>query len=307
MTIAREFLVELGKIPAVENTVNALNSDRSVSPVDWATVVHAELKRKGGNIKYLTDLASHYLSNLVVAFRNPGGKKTPQETIQPTPNLRRLEEIGALLRSATVNRSQSALRDLIFLRDGNRCPITNFAFYGAPRTLTPRCAHNIPFSVRSKTHVHQAIETFTGRILRAEDVQHFINHPANAINIESNVHDSMDLKLAWGIEAREVDHRWHYYFRVVRPVLVSPTIPLDDGDEIQFGKGDAGNRIQLPDPRICNLHLAIARVFAASGAADVFDKYLEDDEDYMSQVPVYFGGPFVADDVLMRRLEVSVT
>jgi hypothetical protein len=83
--------------------------------------------------------------------------------------------------------------------------------------------------------------------------------------------------------------------------------PLNDGDEIQFGKGDAGNTIQLPDPRICNLHLAIARVFSASGAADVFDKYLEDDEDYISQVPVYFGGPFVEDDVLMRRLEVSVT
>jgi hypothetical protein len=65
--------------------------------------------------------------------------------------------------------------------------------------------------------------------------------------------------------------------------------------------------IQLPEPRICNHHLAIARVFAASGAAEVFDKYLEDDEDDMTQVPVYFGGPFVADDVLMRRLEVLTT
>ena len=64
---------------------------------------------------------------------------------------------------------------------------------------------------------------------------------------------------------------------------------------------------QLPDPRICNHHLAIARVFAASGAAEVFDKYLEDDEDDMTQVPVYFGGPFVADDVLMRRLEALTT
>jgi hypothetical protein len=38
---------------------------------------------------------------------------------------------------------------------------------------------------------------------------------------------------------------------------------------------------------------AVARVFAASSAADVFDKYLEDDEDYMTQVPVYFGGPLL--------------
>jgi len=89
---------------------------------------------------------------------------------------------------------------------------------------------------------------------------------------------------------------------------VSATIPLEDGAQIELGRGDGGDKIELPDPRICNLHLAIARVFAASGAAEVFDKYLEDDEDYyMTQVPVYFGGPFVDDDVLMRRIEVLVT
>jgi hypothetical protein len=47
--------------------VNALGSDRSVSPDDWAAVVHVELKRNDGNIKLLTDLASYYLSNLVIA------------------------------------------------------------------------------------------------------------------------------------------------------------------------------------------------------------------------------------------------
>lgn len=86
---------------------------------------------------------------------------------------------------------------------------------------------------------------------------------------------------------------------------MSATIPLDDGDEIRFGRGIAGDAVRLPDPRICDLHLAVARVFAASGAADVFDRYLDDDEEdrYMAQVPVFFGGPFVADDVLMRKLE----
>jgi len=89
---------------------------------------------------------------------------------------------------------------------------------------------------------------------------------------------------------------------------VSATIPLDDGDEIQFGRGIAGDAVRLPDPRICDLHLAVARVFAASGTAEVFDRCLDDepggDEDrYMKQVPVYFGGPFVADDMLMRKLE----
>ena len=101
--------------------------------------------------------------------------------------------------------------------------------------------------------------------------------------------------------------QWKYYFRVVRSNAVAFTIPLKDGDEIEFGCGNGGNQIALPDPRACNLHLAVARVFAASGAAEVFDKYLDDDERDFTGVPVYFGGPWVADDVLMRKLEAAVS
>jgi len=171
-----------------------------------------------------------------------------------------------------------------------------------------------------------AIEAFTGQKLRADTVQQFVNHPANAMNIQRDAHDSMVEKLAWGIEARLVDRtvrlrslvcdpdilmsrrkQWKYYFRVVRSDGVAPTIPLDDGDEIAFGCGDGGDEIALPDPRICNLHLAVARVFAASGAAEVFDQYLDDDECDFTGIPVYFGGPFVADDVLIRKLEAAVS
>jgi hypothetical protein len=55
---------------------------------------------------------------------------------------------------------------------------------------------------------------------------------------------------------------------------------------------------------ICNLHLAIARVSYASGASEVFDRYLEDDDEDVCPLPMYFGGPYVPDDVLMRKLEV---
>ena len=88
---------------------------------------------------------------------------------------------------------------------------------------------------------------------------------------------------------------------------MASTIPLDDGDEIEFGRGGGGDEIALPDPRICNLHLAVARVSAASGAADVFDRYLDEEECDLTGIPVYFGGPFVADDVLTRRLEMAVS
>ncbi|KAI9512094.1 hypothetical protein F5148DRAFT_1146398 [Russula earlei] len=310
-TISREILVELAKceISAVKKLVDDLDGDRSVSPDDWAFNVHQELRQNTGNTTYLTALASHYLSHLIVAFRNPGGKTTPQESIHLTPDLRRIEEIESLLSSAIVHQSQSALKHLIFLRDGTRCPVTGFGMFGDDQVVIPRCAHIIPFSVHSKTHSYQAIETFTGTILKAEDVHQLINHPANAINIQNDAHDSMDKFLAWGIEATLVNDQWKYFFREVRPNRVAPTIRCKDGDEIKFGSGNGGNMILSPDPRICNLQLAMARVFAASGAAEVFDQYLEDDDDddCMSQVPVYFGGPFVDDDTLMRRIEELVT
>ncbi|KAF8329173.1 uncharacterized protein EI90DRAFT_3125511 [Cantharellus anzutake] len=307
--MARELLVELAKckISVVTDLVHALDGDRSASPYDWAATVHQELGQNDGNAKGLTALASYYLSHLVIAFRNPGGKRTPQESIHPTPNPKHIEEITSLLESATICQSQSALRDLIFLRDGSHCPVSNYPFFGKDRVIRPRCAHIIPFSAHSKTHTHHAIEVFTGQMVKAEFIQRFINHPSNAINIGLSAHESMEKTLAWGIEARLVDHRWKYRFREVRPANVSATIPLKDGDEIEFGKGTGGDLIGLPDPQICHLHLAVARVFAASGAAEVFDKYLEDDEDYMTQVPVYFGGPFVDDDELMRRIEALVT
>ena len=79
-----------------------------------------------------------------------------------------------------------------------------------------------------------------------------------------------------------------------------------DGDEIHFGAGPGGHRVTLPDPRICNLHLAICRVSYACGASEIFDQFLWDEDDDGFQVPVYFGGPFVSDDVLMRKLESLV-
>jgi hypothetical protein len=55
---------------------------------------------------------------------------------------------------------------------------------------------------------------------------------------------------------------------------------LNDGDEIEFGKGDDENTIELPDPRFCNLHLAIAWVSAACGYAEVVDRFRKDWEDW---------------------------
>ena len=52
-----------------------------------------------------------------------------------------------------------------------------------------------------KTQTHIAIELFTDSTLDAQTILDNINHPRNALNLESNAHDSMDKYLAWGIEA----------------------------------------------------------------------------------------------------------
>jgi hypothetical protein len=145
------------------------------------------------------------------------------------------------------------------------------------------------------------IETFTGEMLRAEPVQQPINHPANAINIQSDTHDSMDQKLAWGINASDAR-------------LVIRVYGLDRGITQQiaeiFGRGIGGDTVQLPGPPIYNLQRAVVRVFADSGIVEVFDKYLGGNEDDMTQK-----FPFISADrllVIMRFrvcawLEVLVT
>jgi hypothetical protein len=66
-----------------------------------------------------------------------------------------------------------------------------------------------------------------------------------------------------------------------------------------FGKGADAAGIALPDPRICNLHLAVARVFAASGFAEVVDKF---EKDFEGNPPTSF-----ADDLERRLASVRVS
>jgi len=303
-TLARLFIAELARceIPAVKYLVNTLNSsDRSVSPGDWAMAVQGEIQKTGGNMTPLTNLASFSLtclSYLVIGFGKPNVRKAPQDSWPYTPN-RIMDDLCQEL--ATARRHRAVFVEPIIRRDGPYCLITGAPFVG-DESVMPHCTHIIPFSIYDKPILHYAIEMFTGRQLRTENIRHLISHPANTINVEYNTYDSMHRRLAWGIEARSVNNGWKYYFRVVKSVPCFVT--LKDGDEIQFGRGSGGRTIALPDPRACNLHLAIARVlkvFAASGAAEVVDKYLEDFGDDMPAVPVHFGGPSIPDEMLMQR------
>jgi len=252
------------------------------------------------------DLATEYLSHLLIATRNPGGKKTPQDSsTHPTPDTLRLRSIKDLLDDVTVNRSQSALKTLVYKRDGYRCPLTDYPFKSPGRHVNPRCAHILPFSFHDKPVTLRTLEAFTGGAITADVVHGKINLPSNAFNVENNAHDSFD-KLAWGIQAlQQSDGEYKYIFRVVRDEYVAASVRLEDGDEIVFREGENGQLIDAPDPSFCNLKLAIARVMYASGASGLIDEIYGDDDDDEAIVnqPVYLGGPFVSDDTLFRRLD----
>jgi len=189
------------------------------------------------------------------------------------------------------------------MRDGVTCPLTGFRIAPPGRYVVPRCAHIIPFSFHNKHLTLSALESFTGRSITKE-VKDNINHPCNAFNAESNAHDSYD-KLEWGIEAVGNGGECKYLFREIREGI-APTINLVEGQEIIFGNGDSdGEVIDKPNPEYCNIKLALARAMHACGAADIIAEMYgdDDDDDAIVNQPVYFGGPFVSDDVLFRRLD----
>jgi len=204
--------------------------------------------------------------------------KDPPRNPPPSPDSDHATRIDSLLDSATIRPSQTALKRLVLRRDGPSCPITRMPFDG-DGSVIPHCAHIIPFSFHDRPPVLTAIEMFTGNEVTADIIRR-INNPANAMNLESNAHDSMDKKLAWSIEAISVDNEWRYYFRVVRLAgILSFLRPfIQDGNEIKFGEGDNVDGIALPDPRLCNLHLAVTRVFTASVFVEVIDKVYRDTE-----------------------------
>ncbi|KAF8586398.1 hypothetical protein K439DRAFT_1659753 [Ramaria rubella] len=305
--MAQELLTEMQKcpIPDVVGLAFALKSGTcNHDPQTWANQIKACCPRPTEDLKELVVLASHYLTHLAIALRNPGGTKTPQESTHLTPNPIRETQIAELLGNATVKRSQQALKELVMARDGYNCPMTDFSFNDPTVYVVPRCSHILPFSLHEQTQTHIAIEAFTGKEITSEDIQANINHPRNALNLQNDVHDFYDSKMAWGIEAiRQPNGRYKYIYRQVRE-MKPPTMKRSDGDEIQFGKGSLSQKIDLPSPTFCNLRLAVARVLHASGAAEVIDKFEDASETTKCGLPIYFGSPHVSDDVLIERVHL---
>ena len=87
-----------------------------------------------------------------------------------------------------------------------------------------------------------------------------------------------------------IPHRGNIIIEQFDEMQFPPLTKLTGGEEILFANGVGGNRVLLPDPMICNLHLEVVRVSHVSGVSEVFDRCLDDDDENARDVPVHFGG-----------------
>ena len=97
----------------------------------------------------------------------------------------------------------------------------------------------------------------------------------------------------------------YIYRRVPYKTAKGPgTIRLRDGDQIVFGGGPEAARLGPgPNPLLCNLQLAVARVLRMSGAADIIAQIIDDGDD--SDFPhVYIASPAFC-NILTAQLQLA--
>src|SRR5712671_4451072 len=96
-----------------------------------------------------------------------------------------------------------------------------------------------------------------------------------------------------------------YIYRNVPTSSESPgIIRLRDGDQIIFGGGPEAARLGFgPNPLLCNLQLAVARVLRMSGAAEVIAQMIDDGDD-SDFAHVYIASPAFC-NILTAQLQLS--
>lgn len=106
---------------------------------------------------------------------------------------------------------------------------------------------------------------------------------------------------------RDFKH-WSYIFR--QTGLEFSFQQLKDGDEMLFGEQlgptkQATRSEVLPDPLLCSIHLAIAKLMRLSGAAGVLIGMCEDlEEDYMPIPELGLGGEY--DNVFLDNISLRL-
>ena len=105
---------------------------------------------------------------LIDLGRNPGGKRTPQVSVHPTPDWLRLMTIRNLVEKARTSREQGPLKATVscfafntmrgfiifpklYIRDGYICPFSGYSFDpNAQVAVKSKTAHILPFALHTQ-------------------------------------------------------------------------------------------------------------------------------------------------------------
>ncbi|KAK9372016.1 uncharacterized protein V1513DRAFT_453743 [Lipomyces chichibuensis] len=121
------------------------------------------------------------------------------------------------------------------------------------------------------------LSMFAGINLKSRLVGRSINGPSNIFCTDHFTHTLFD-KFIIGVEYVNQQYKLR---KVVTRKAVGPFIArAQDGEELLFGRGPEGATMDLPDGELFNIHLSIADVLHASGAGEVIEKVLQDEDDY---------------------------
>ncbi|KAK0226473.1 hypothetical protein IW262DRAFT_1457710 [Armillaria fumosa] len=249
------------------------------------------------NFSSITQMADEVSTHLCVPFMNPGETRSRTETPATIPEdadaaaTKLLAEYD--LSDPWGRRRQEVLKSLVHLRDGGKCPLSDNPFKGfgtsefllrAPPTL----CHIIPNSIgyNNKTGTLNMICLFAGKTV-GEHVREKLNSLVNVINLDTTISVIFDT-LAFGIEALTEDNEVHYIFRLAPKVEMETgtnLFAIKPNARLPFGTGPDGEKLGGgPDPVLCNLHWAVVRVMRMSGAADVLQEELEEQQQNPSAI-----------------------
>ncbi|KAK9325313.1 hypothetical protein V1517DRAFT_190625 [Lipomyces orientalis] len=145
------------------------------------------------------------------------------------------------------------------------------------RVTKLEAAHIMPFMLSNYSTMQSLLSMFAGTNIESILGGRGINHPSNIFCTDHDTHLKFD-QFIIGVEYLN----GQYLLRKVDPRKArGPFIAhCQDGEELIFGLGPKGRSVDLPDGELFNIHLAIGNVLHASGAGEVIDRVLQDEEDF---------------------------
>ncbi|KAF8330338.1 uncharacterized protein EI90DRAFT_2922141 [Cantharellus anzutake] len=269
-TLVDRFWVVVGKChPRLEENIKILRHAEFSSPLHSETVLFEGVDRETINFSPIFQMGAELFTHLCVAFMSPGSRKSGSGTPFPVNDLIEKDTDELLQMAASEGRGTGKQAALEALPDTIKC-----------------------------------IAMLAGTAVR-DLVLEQLDDLGNLIHVESNAHAAYD-DIYWGIEARNENGKIKYiYRRVPYETEEGPgIIRLRDGDQIVFGGGPEAARLGPgPNPLLCNLRLAVARVLRMSGAADIIAQMIDDGDD--TDFPhVYIASPAFC-DILTAQLQLA--